>query len=216
MKQKLTAFFLGAAFFITGCTEKSDPVITAQTEKEVKDLSEQNELEAVAITPSQQVDTTESADIIKDDRIGIIPSVLVIPAIGVEATVEEVGLLGDGEMDVPAGFETTGWYKDGYKPGEPGNAAIAGHVDSKKGPAVFFNLKKLKPGDEVIVTGINKVRKVFQVVEVQSYPRLDAPLNKIFGYTSRSALNLVTCTGTYDPESTQHSERLVVYTQLKQ
>ncbi|MCM3406023.1 class F sortase [Cytobacillus oceanisediminis] len=213
MKQHLTAILLGTTIIISGCTENNESELTAQTEKEGKDLSDQTEQPAVSISPYQQV---EAAEIIKDDRTGVIPSVIEIPAIGVEASVEEVGLLDDGEMDVPAGFETTGWYEGGYKPGEPGNAVIAGHVDSKKGPAVFFNLKKLKTGDEVIVTGGNMARKVFEVIEVKAYPRLDAPLKMIFGYTSRSALNLITCTGTYDHDSTQHSERLVVYTQLKQ
>ncbi|MEK3855965.1 class F sortase [Cytobacillus sp. FSL H8-0458] len=208
MKQPLIAALLGAALLLTGCAEKGKPEGTDVTAQAVE--------EAAAIQPSQQAKTQESIDIIKDERTGVIPAVIEIPSIGVKAPVEEVGLLGDGEMDVPAGFDTTGWYGAGFMPGEPGNAVIAGHVDSKKGPAVFFDLKKLKPGDEVIVKGNTKEQKVFEVVDVQAYPRLNAPLKKIFGYTSRSALNLITCTGVYDPESTQHSKRLVVYTQLKQ
>ena len=40
-------------------------------------------------------------------------------------------------MGVPKGFDTVGWFGEGTKPGAPGNAVMAGHVDSKTGPAVF-------------------------------------------------------------------------------
>jgi LPXTG-site transpeptidase (sortase) family protein len=169
---------------------------------------------------SGKISTTTTASpyanqIIRDNREGIVPKKIEIPAIQVNAPVIGVGLLKDGEMDVPSDGETTGWFNLGYKPGEPGNAAIAGHVSSKRGPAVFYNLKKLKLGDEVIITGAGSEKLTFVVLGVESYPRQQSPLNKIFGYTNRGALNLITCSGTYDRITTQNSERLVVYTQLK-
>jgi sortase (surface protein transpeptidase) len=69
---------------------------------------------------------------------GIIPAKLQIPAIKLNATVEQVGIQGDGEMEAPESFETVGWLGSGSKPGASGNAVIAGHLDHYTGPAVFL------------------------------------------------------------------------------
>ncbi|TLS35961.1 class F sortase [Pseudalkalibacillus caeni] len=166
--------------------------------------------------PDSNISKTDSdKEIIKDNREGIIPDRLQIPAIGVDAEVEKVGMLSNGKMDVPKNDENVAWYQKGAQPGQPGNSVIAGHVDNKTGPAVFFKLEKLKKGDEIKVSGSDGNQRTFVVYAVKSYPRNEAPLNEIFGYTYRSGLNLITCTGDFDHEASTHKERLVVYTQLK-
>ncbi|RLQ93110.1 class F sortase [Falsibacillus albus] len=162
-------------------------------------------------TPSKFADK-----IVKDERTGIVPVRIQIPAIDVDAKVEKVGRLANGKMGVPGGFESTGWYEGGYKPGEPGNAVIDGHVDSKKGPAVFYYLKDLKKGDEIIITGENNKKRVFAVTSVETYIRDDSPVKDIFNFSYGSHLNLITCAGVYDPKTTENSKRLVVYSQLKE
>jgi sortase (surface protein transpeptidase) len=153
--------------------------------------------------------------ILKDERTGIIPSSLEIPAIGLKADVESVGLKENGEMAVTESFDTTGWFEKGYKPGEPGNAVIGGHVDSRNGPAVFYELSKLTEGDEVKVTSKSGDTRSFVVTGKKEYPWDDAPLKTIFGYTHRSSLNLITCTGDFDRSARNYSKRLVIYTELK-
>jgi hypothetical protein len=73
-----------------------------------------------------------------------------IPAVGVDAPVVPVGLLADRTMEVPA-VDQAGWYEPGPRPGEAGPAVIVGHVDSRRGPAVFFWLQELRPGDRIVV-----------------------------------------------------------------
>jgi LPXTG-site transpeptidase (sortase) family protein len=155
-------------------------------------------------------------EIIRDNRVGIIPNTLEIPSIGVKANIEHVGLLENGQMDVPQGMESVAWYEPGTKPGAPGNSVINGHVDSKTGPAVFFDLKKLKKGDKVYVTDHKGEKRTFVVTESKVYPRDEAPLREIFGYSYRSNLNLITCTGEFNRQARTHEERLVVYTQLEE
>lgn len=77
-----------------------------------------------------------------------VPIRLTIPALGVDASVVELGLDSDGELATPADFDTAGWYTDGPEPGEVGPSVIAGHVDDRSGPAVFFGLRDLTAGDE--------------------------------------------------------------------
>jgi hypothetical protein len=43
--------------------------------------------------------------------------------------------------------------RPGPRPGDPGPAVILGHVDSDRGPAVFYRLGEPRPGDQLTVTG---------------------------------------------------------------
>ena len=56
------------------------------------------------------------------------PRRLTIPSIGVDAGSEYVGLTADGAMGVPKDPSKAAWYSLGPRPGEPGNAVVAGHV----------------------------------------------------------------------------------------
>src|SRR5579862_3543761 len=75
------------------------------------------------------------------------PVQLIIPGIHVNAPVEAVGITPDGSMDVPSQWNDAAWFEPGYRPGEDGNAVIVGHLDSLTGPALFWDLGKLKLGD---------------------------------------------------------------------
>ncbi|MDX6152719.1 class F sortase [Marinococcus sp. PL1-022] len=142
------------------------------------------------------------------------PSTLSIPSIDVEADLEGVGVLDNGQMGVPDSAEGVGWFEPGVTPGEQGNAVMAGHVDSKSGPAVFFDLEDMKAGDDVNVTNEDGQELTFTVTKVVSYPRQDAPIENIFGASDGRHLQLITCTGTFNQEQGTHDERLVVYTEL--
>jgi sortase (surface protein transpeptidase) len=117
-------------------------------------------------------------------------------------------------MDVPKNYDDTAWYQLGPRPGEQGNAAIAGHVDSKTGKAVFWDLHTLKAGDEIFVTGDDGVERRFVVSGVQSYGRTDAPLQQIFGPTNERHLNIITCdsSSNFDRSKGEYAANIVVYT----
>ncbi|MGD6817222.1 sortase domain-containing protein [Metabacillus sp. 84] len=161
-------------------------------------------------------DQIESMNGLTSDFKGIEPAKVEIPSIEVSADMEHVGTLPSGQMDVPKDDRNAAWYNPGTKPGDKGNAVLAGHVDNKTGPAVFFDLKKLEKGDEIIVKDDKGKEIVFVVKNKASYGRTDAPLNEIFGSSDKRNLNLITCTGTFDRENGTHEERLVVYTELRE
>lgn len=141
------------------------------------------------------------------------PGQLTIPAIGVNAPVEEVGLEASGEMGAPHNATSVGWFNLGSRPGEPGNAVLAGHVDFRGvGPAVFWSLRSLTPGAEIWVRDATGRERRFVVEEVATYRTNDAPLNRIFGPTGDVRLNLITCTGNFSSSSRSYDSRLVVYT----
>jgi sortase A len=145
---------------------------------------------------------------------GITPTRIEIPAIEVDAEIEKVGILENGEMGVPDAMDQVGWFSPGIRPGNKGNAVMAGHVDSRTGPAIFIDLDQLVEGDEVKVSDATGETYTFVVTGSKSYPYDDAPIGEIFGRNESRNLNLITCTGTFDRAEGTHEERLVVFTEL--
>ena len=143
------------------------------------------------------------------------PVRLLIPTIGVNAVVEPVGLTADGAMGVPGGPWTVGWYQPGPPAGEFGNAVIAGHVDYRGvGPAVFWRLRDLAPGDEVVVLREDGTGRRFVVIDVVSYPADYVPLGEVFSREGNPGLSLITCTGQFDSRARDYDRRLVVYAEV--
>lgn len=146
--------------------------------------------------------------------LAFIPSRLHIPSVQLDAPVVPVGILENGQMDVPQSSDIVGILSPGPLPGEIGTAIMAGHVDSQTGPAIFYPLKKIKTGDPVLISNEEGQSLVFKVISVESYITSEAPLDKIFGDTDQSRLNLITCTGKYNRKLGTHEKRLVVFTRL--
>lgn len=158
--------------------------------------------------------TTFSPTVVRINTYGT-PLHIIIPAMSVNTTVEHVGKDAQGNMDVPKDANNVAWYELGYKPGENGNAVIAGHLDTKTGPAIFYNLNQLKVGDEITVaTNLNK-KLVFTVVNKQIYKANNFPVLTVFGTASEPLLNLITCTGVFDRTTEHYLDRVVVITKLK-
>jgi LPXTG-site transpeptidase (sortase) family protein len=142
---------------------------------------------------------------------------LIIPAIDVDAPLEPVGVLGNGDMAVPSRnqWDGVGWYQYGPFPGSRGSAVIDGHLDRPGGlPAVFWRLHDLHVGDMVMVVDKDGKKLRFRVMQTTAYPPDAAPLQNIFGPKNGVFLNLITCAGQWVPTRHQTSLRLVVYTQL--
>ena len=80
------------------------------------------------------------------------PARIRIPAIGVDAPVVAVGLEPDGAMEVP-GADQAGWYHPtDVRPGAAsGSAVVAAHVDFGGRRGVFFDLRQVPVGAEVVV-----------------------------------------------------------------
>lgn len=142
------------------------------------------------------------------------PVRLLIPAIGVDTPLDRLGLDPGGAMQVPADFGRAGWFAAGPAPGQPGPAVLAGHVDSRGGPAVFFRLRELAPGDGVQVELADGSRLRFAVEGSRSYPKAAFPTAAVFGPTPDTALRLITCGGSFDRARGSYRDNLVVSARL--
>jgi sortase (surface protein transpeptidase) len=148
-------------------------------------------------------------------RARFAPSRLNIPRIGIDTAVVPVGVTADGQLGTPGDYSTVGWYEDGPAPGEAGRAIIDGHLDSRDGPAVFYRLEELAPGDEIIVrSGRAGDELRFIVREVASFPSAEAPLDQLFGPSDRPELVLITCDGPFDRAGGGYLERLIVFAEF--
>jgi LPXTG-site transpeptidase (sortase) family protein len=145
------------------------------------------------------------------------PARLLIPAIGVNAFIERVGVTPGGDLAVPQvhPWDGVGWYASGPRPGEHGSAVIDGHLDRTGGtPAVFWRLRDMRVGDEVVVIDAAGQTLKFHVREIEYYAPQAAPIQQIFGNSNGSYLNLITCAGDWVASQQQTTLRLVVYTSL--
>jgi sortase (surface protein transpeptidase) len=143
-----------------------------------------------------------------------LPVRLQIPAIDVSTPLVKLGRLPDGSLQVPKDWDTAGWYDKGPRPGQPGPAVILGHVDSTSGPAVFYQLRALRPGDTVRVGLADGRILVFRVQRVQRYPKDEFPTEAVYFPTLNRELRLITCGGDFDYAAGSYRDNIVVYATL--
>jgi sortase A len=142
-----------------------------------------------------------------------LPIRLMIPVIGVDASIEHVGLTTNGEMATPQDPYSTAWYKSGPSPGENGSAVIDGHYGLVNGkPAAFDNLYKLHTGDKLYVEDEQGAILAFVVRNLHTYSRGDDSKGVFTSSDGKAHLNLITCAGTWDNASRNYSNRIVVFT----
>jgi LPXTG-site transpeptidase (sortase) family protein len=133
-----------------------------------------------------------------------------LPTVGVRSTLVGLDVRPDGALQAPADPAVAGWYVRGAAPGEPGPTVIAGHVDSRSGPAVFYRLDELKPGDRVEVTRSDGQVFAYRVATVEQHPKNDFPTARVYGPTPGPELRLITCGGDFDRHSRHYRDNVVV------
>jgi len=142
------------------------------------------------------------------------PVWLTIPAIGVKAKIVTLGLNRNGTLQVPSSTTVVGWYTNSPRPGATGSAVIAGHVDSRSGPGVFFWLRHMRPGERIYVRRADGTLAVFTVTAVRTYAKARFPTATVYGPVPDAELRLITCGGTFDYARGSYLSNVVVYARL--
>jgi hypothetical protein len=146
-----------------------------------------------------------------------LPVSVAIPAIGVQSGLLHLGLNANGTIAVPSlvtSADQAAWYKNSATPGQAGTAVIEGHVDSYLGPAVFYRLGALRPGNHIDVTLADGITAVFRVTGVREYAKDEFPAKIIYGPADYAALRLITCGGTFDSTTGHYLSSVVVFASL--
>jgi hypothetical protein len=187
---------LALALLITGCA--ADP-------------SEPSAAPATSPPPAESAPGPREPDPEPVLPRGARPEAVAIPAIGVSSPLVRLGLQPDRRMEVPDDYSVAGWYTGGPRPGDRGPAVIAGHVDSRRGPAVFYRLGELRKGDLIVVRYHGRAEARFRVERTERHPKRAFPTARVYGDTAGAALRLVTCGGSFDRASGHYRDNVIVF-----
>lgn len=145
--------------------------------------------------------------------VPVIPQELIIPAIGLDTKILQVDLNSQRLVDVPPA--DVGWYMGSAKPGNPGNAVLQGHVKNfDLSPGIFSRLAEVQPGDDIYTVDSAGKKVHFKVAVNDLVDAAAFPVEKVYGATGDTHLNLITCAGSYDAQKQDYTMRTVIYAQL--
>jgi LPXTG-site transpeptidase (sortase) family protein len=130
---------------------------------------------------------------------------LIIPKIGVDAPFSYKVVGGDGQMPNPnswddvAYYDFSQWPNLGGLPGKGGNVVVAGHVDYiRHGPAVFWRLHELEPGDVVTVRMTDGSEASYKIEFNKVLDPGAADWTGIVAATADESITLITCGGEFE------------------
>lgn len=131
------------------------------------------------------------------------PRAVFIPTLDVRADLSPLPVSDTGELGVPAGPDEIGYW---YQPPKHGTrvqsakvrpTVLVGHLDSLTGPAVFYDLASLRPGDVVVIWDAGGQHIRYAITSVEEVPRNAFPAKRVYGATKHPELRLLTCAGEY-------------------
>jgi sortase (surface protein transpeptidase) len=144
----------------------------------------------------------------------VTPLAVRIPSVGITSPLIRLGLNPDHTLQVPDNFALAGWYIYRPVPGNPGPAVIAGHVDSKRGPAVFYRLRDVPIGATVEVDRSDHSVAVFTVTAKEQHPKTAFPTARVYGPTTGAELRVITCGGTFNRAIGHYNDNIIVFAKL--
>lgn len=207
-KANFISLFLLAV--MAGMVMLSFTVLSAQKSKN---------LTKILVTPVAQINSLNKNAYQKVDTVlpKVIPEKLEarlkITKIGVDAAIKDMGVTSGGIMDVPNNLIDVGWFSFGTRPGEIGSAVIGAHNRFSSKPGVFANLDQLVKGDVLSVVDARGVSTSFVVMDIRTYDATDANTG-IFESKNGVHLNLITCSGDWNPSTKTYTKRLVIFTDV--
>ncbi|HVV13145.1 MAG TPA: class F sortase [Amycolatopsis sp.] len=145
------------------------------------------------------------------------PESVDIAKIDAHSTLVPLGLNADNTIQVPPVSRPleAGWYQYGPTPGEVGPAVILGHVDGNKQKGIFWRLKELAAGDEVVVSRKDGSVARFKVTKVEQIDKDVFPTDAVYGDTADPELRLITCGGSFDRSAHSYRDNIIVYAVLE-
>jgi hypothetical protein len=80
-----------------------------------------------------------------------------------------------------------------------------------RGPAVFYRLRELRRGDQVLVRRADGSSLRFVVERTGRYDKRRFPTDEVYYPTLTSALRLVTCGGEFDARTGHYRSNVIVF-----
>lgn len=163
--------------------------------------------------PSLRLDEVREFRSTRDQRAAEPPERVSIPRIGIESSLTRTGLNQDRTLEVP-NYGDISWFEQGTVPGNPGPAALLGHVDSETGPDVFHRLHELNAGDEIYVTTQSGERLTFRVTRIEQHPKNQFPTHEVWMPAGKPELRLITCGGDFNHQQRSYRDNIIAFAEL--
>ncbi len=146
-----------------------------------------------------------------------LPRYMYIPSINVKAIVRSVGQTKTGQVGSPDNVYDTAWFNQSSKPGQAGATLIDGHVSSWSTAGVFYNLKLLKPGQNIVIEKGDGSNITYTVVKTQIYDAASVDMAAVLNPVDpgRPGLNLITCAGSVIKGTNEFDKRIVVFAEMQ-
>jgi len=139
------------------------------------------------------------------------PKKIVIPSIGVDAYIQNVGIDQKNEIAVPNNIHIAGWFADSVLPGKKGLSIIDGHLDGLTQNGIFDHLIQVQPGVTFSIEFGDGTIRLFKVRSVHAVP-LDSAAEMLFSQdpSLSNELKLITCGGQYNKNTHLYDKRIIV------
>ncbi len=132
------------------------------------------------------------------------PARVSVSKIGVNVPLFHLRVDKQGRLEAPKDPNDAGWWQ------HKGSTVIVGHVDSQSGPAIFYRVRELRPGDSVIVNYANGQTKKFIADDVRQVNKNAFPTDDVYR-AGPGKLRLVTCGGAFDRKSGHYKDNVIVF-----
>jgi Sortase domain len=135
------------------------------------------------------------------------PILLVVPAANISVALDHLRINPQGHIDVSSDTESAGWWRKKQKRSP---LVIAGHLDSKTGPAVFYHVQDLRFGDQIFLSFDDGSNASYTVRQVERVDKDKFPSQRIYNSGS-GEVRLVTCGGKFNRHTGHYEDNIVVY-----
>jgi sortase (surface protein transpeptidase) len=145
-------------------------------------------------------------------RVPVPPVRVAVPDASIDVSVEPVGVLPDGEMELPTNTAVAGWYRFGPDPASGAGATVlAAHVDSLVyGLGPFSRLKGLGVGSTVTVTTADGAAHAYTITSSTRVAKEEIDLDSVFTRDGPPVLVMMTCGGQFNHETGHYLDNILV------
>jgi hypothetical protein len=146
----------------------------------------------------------------------VVPITVYISAVDIWAPIVELELGEFGELALPDIGGVAGWLGGSPNPSRVGPTVIAGRLDWRGTEGAFWNLDRVRVGDEIVVRSVSKLAHhiaIFQITAVNLYRKTEFPTELIYGDLTYNALRLLT-DGGFNVNSGLYEGNVVVFARI--
>lgn len=143
------------------------------------------------------------------DDLAIRPNPLRVRArsAGIDVALDLLSMTPSKELEVPKDPTRAGWWRSAKKQSP---IVLVGHVDSLTGPAVFYRVRDMKRGDDIVLTLSDGSTQTFVVTLKEQFRKDSFPTDSVYRAGS-GELRLVTCGGSFNRRSRHYVDNVVVF-----